>query len=101
MLVQLDGIDSAPPGASRRYVDSVLTEWHERFDGSGLAPPDPEEQTFWFALYQLEDVTESHGPRTHPFVRDMMQTLVEVRELLRQRKPLPAQRFMATRPDGS
>lgn len=82
------------------YVESVMTEWNERFRHDEIADPDPRERTFWYALYQLEELAELRGPQIDPYEKILMQTLVEVRELLRNRQPLPEHRFMATRPDG-
>jgi len=78
----------------------VLTEWHKLFDNSEIVAQNPEERTFWYALYQLEELVEMPVPQTDPYERIMMENLVEIRELLRHRRPLPEHRFMATRPDG-
>lgn len=83
------------------FVECVLTEWYELFDGSGLPDPKPEERAFWFALYQLELLAESPGPYIDPYEKVLLEVLVEVREILRQEQPLPEYRFMATRPDGA
>lgn len=100
LLRYLDG--KAPVSAEEPdalgYVECVLTEWHELFDGSGLPDPKPEERTFWFALYQLELLVESPGPYIDPYEKVSLETLLEVREMLRQERPLPEHRFMATRP---
>jgi hypothetical protein len=82
------------------YVESVLTEWHELFDGSKIGNPTAEERTFWYALYQLEELAELPSPHSDPYEELLMENLVEVRELLRNRQSLPEHRFMATRPDG-
>lgn len=103
LLRYLDG--SAPTSAAESealgYIDSVLTEWHKLFDNSELSTPTLEERSFWFALYQLEELVELPGSHIDPYELVMMQNLVEVRELLRDRRPLPLHRFMATRPDGT
>lgn len=91
---------TAPGPDALSYVDTVLTEWHEQFDLSELADPDARERTFWFALYQLEELAELKGPGIEPYKEILMQDLLQVRELLRHRQPLPEDRFMATRPDG-
>jgi hypothetical protein len=102
LLSYLDG--TAPASAEERdalaYVDAVLTEWHELFDEAELAGPNAEERTFWYALYQLEELVELPGPHIDPYQKVLMENLVEARELLRRRQPLPEHRFMATRPDG-
>jgi hypothetical protein len=83
------------------YVESVLTAWQEVFGKSELTDPSPEERTFWFALYQLEELVENPCPHIDPYEKHLMENLVEVRELLRHRRALPEHRFMATRPDGA
>jgi hypothetical protein len=104
-LVLLRYLDGTAPASAEEcdalaYVDAVLTEWHELFDEAELVCPSAEERTFWYALYQLEELVESPGPNIDPYEKVLMENLVEARELLRHRKPLPVQRFMATRPDG-
>lgn len=83
------------------YVDSVLTEWHERFGDAALPTTDAVERTFWYALYQLEELAARPDARSDPYVQHMMEVLTEVRELLRHNQPLPECRFIATRPDGA
>lgn len=103
LLRYLDGV--APASAEKpdalSYVDSVLTTWLERFGKSELADPSPEERTFWFALYQLEELVEIPGPYVDPYEKFLMEILIEARESLRHRRALPEHRFMATRPDGT
>ncbi len=98
----LDG--TLPANAEQKnvldYIESVLTEWEEQFRHDEIAVPDPRERTFWYALYQLEDLAETSGPHMDPYEAFLMQNLVEVRGLLRNRQALPLHRFMATRPDG-
>ena len=83
-----------------RYVEKVLKDWHEQFRNADIAGPDLQERTFWYALYQLEVLVETGCSHIDPYEAFLMQNLVEVRELLRDRQPLPEDRFMATRPDG-
>lgn len=83
------------------YVDSVLTEWLEHFDEVALPEADAVERTFWYALYQLEELAERPDARSDPYVQHMMECLTEVRELLRHNQPLPECRFIASRPDGA
>jgi hypothetical protein len=104
--VLLRYLDGTVPASAKQpdalgYVESVLTEWHELFDESELPDPDPVERTFWYALYQLEELAEMPAPHIDPYEKLMMEYLVEVRELLRNRQPLPEHRFIATRPDGT
>jgi len=105
-LVLLRYLDGTEPGSAEEpdalgYVDSVLTAWQEVFGKSELTDPSPEERTFWFALYQLEELVEMSGPHIDPYEKLLMVNLVEVRELLRHRRALPEHRFMATRPNGA
>jgi len=105
-LVLLRYLDGMAPGSAEEpdtlgYVESVLTAWQEIFGKSELSDPGPEERTFWFALYQLEELVENSGPHIDPYEKLLMENLVEVRELLRHRRSLPEHRFMATRPDGA
>ena len=103
LLRYLDGTapESADEPDTLGYVESVLTAWREAFGKSELADPSPEERTFWFTLYQLEELIEMSGFHIDPYEKFLMENLVEVRELLRRRRSLPGHRFMATRPDGT
>jgi hypothetical protein len=105
-LVLLRYLDGTAPGSAEEldalgYVESVLTAWQEVFGRSELTDPSPEERTFWFALYQLEELVEMPDPYIDPYEKLLMENLVEVRELLRHRQSLPEHRFIATRPDGA
>ncbi len=83
------------------YIDSVLEQWQETFSHSELTGPRPEERTFWFALYLLEDLVENPGSTIDPYEKLMMKNLIEVRELLRARQSMAEHRYMATRPNGT
>ena len=83
------------------YIDSVLEQWQEAFSHSELTGPRPEERTFWFALYLLEDLVENPGSSIDPYEKVMMKNLIEVRELLRARQSMAEHRYMATRPNGT
>jgi len=105
-LVLLRYLDGTAPGSAEEpdtlgYVESVLTAWQEVFGKSELTDPSPDERTFWFALYQLEELGENSCPHIDPYEKLLMENLAEVRELLRHRRALPEHRFMATRPDGT
>lgn len=105
-LVLLRYLDGTAPGSAEEldslsYVESVLAKWQEVFGKSALTGPSPEERTFWFALYQLEELVETCDPHIDAYEKLLMEILVESRELLRHRQPLPGHRLMATRPDGS
>lgn len=103
LLRYLDGTSpaSAAEPDALGYVERVLTEWHECFGRSALPAPDATEKTFWCALYQLEELAELGGPHTDPYEKILLQVLAELRELLRHRRPLPEDRFIVTRPDGT
>lgn len=101
LLGYLDG--TSPSGTdpdALAYIEIVLDTWEKKFRHADLADPAPREKTFWFALYQLEELAEQPGPQIDPYESVLMQYLAEARELLRNRQPLPMHRFMATRPDG-
>ena len=100
LLRYLDG--EAPKNQSEpgplQYVAEVLNEWHVLFSGCSLPSPSPEERTFWFALYQLEELVEYPGQEAlDPYEGILMQQLATVRELLREGSELP-HGFHATRP---
>lgn len=99
-------LDGTAPGSAEEpdvlsYVESVLTAWRERFGNSDLTDPSLEERTFWFALYQLEELVERPDPHVDPFEKVLTEHLIEARASLPQRRALPEHRFMATRPDGA
>ena len=104
------------------FVEQVLDEWFEIFPGTPLdhteddasdgdleeerfkaleaasAAVDLRERTFWYALYQLEEVAEfPRGATLHPYEAIVLENLEAVREMLRNNEPLPMQYF-ATRP---
>ena len=100
LLRYLDG--EAPSATSDpgplEYVDEVLNEWQNLFSNQTLTNPLPEERTFWYALYQLEDLVEFPVTRgLDPYEGIMMRQLAVVRERLRDRSALP-DGFFATRP---
>jgi hypothetical protein len=102
LLAYLDG--KAPAAAddpdALSYVDLVLDEWGQLFSERVLPSPTREERTFWFALYQLEDLVEFPAVGApDPYEAVMLRVLAEARELLRGWRPLPVG-YMATRPDG-
>lgn len=103
LLRYLDGEAPATKNEpdAQAYIDMVLVEWRERFGEANLPAPEAEERTFWFALYQLEELTEfpSDGD-PDPYEAVLMKNLARVRELLREWRRLPRE-FVATRPDGT
>ena len=83
------------------YVTVALDDWRERFGKLELPEPEPEERTFWFVLYQLEELTEYPAVGDpEPYEAVLLQDLANARELLRKWRPLPPGLF-ATRPDGT
>jgi hypothetical protein len=103
LLRYLDGeapASSDEPDA-QAYIEIALEEWHKRFSEAELPEAEAEERTFWFALYQLEELTElPSASNPDPYEATLMKNLARVRELLRKRRPLPRE-FIATRPDGT
>lgn len=90
----LDTVDSDPLA----FVDRVLEDWSRMAAQNILQPPRPSERTFWFALYQLEEIAEQPAsPNPDPYIGILMQHLVMARELLRENQGLP-EGFFATRP---
>jgi hypothetical protein len=100
LLAYLDGVapESPEEPGPKEFVEQVLEDWSRLSAGKKLGVPRPRERTFWFALYQLEELVE------YPVRGDLdsyegilMQNLAQVRELLRVWKELP-DGFHATRP---
>lgn len=105
-LVLLRYLDGTAPASAQEldalgYVESVLTAWQEAFGSADLEEPTAAERTFWFALYQLEELVETSGRHIDPYEGFLMKNLIEARKMLRQGRALPAHRFMASRPDGA
>jgi len=100
LLQHLDGEAPAGEPEPLAYVDRVLEEWCARFADAALPEPTAEERTFWFALYQLEELAELPAAGEPLPYEDMLrENLAHARECLREGGPLPAG-FMATRPNG-
>ena len=100
LLSRLDakgGVDAVQTGPLQ-FVDEVLNGWSKFAQGRTLEAPSPQERTFWFALYQFEELVENPatGP-LHPYEAILMQNLAEAREALRAGHGLPNGLF-ATRP---
>lgn len=99
----LEYLDGRAPQTSEepdalQYVDTVLDAWSHWAEGKVLSPPTDEERTFWFALYQLEELVEdSPQEMLDPYEAVLMQNLTRVRELLRSGDALPEE-FYASRP---
>ncbi len=118
LLAYLDGRapNSEFPLEPMDFVDSVLDDWHTLFQLEpsveaalvergvvqnplikNLPEPTRKERTFWYALYQFENLTESPGLDDSSFGKLLLQNMKLVREKLRRREDLPPQ-FFATRP---
>jgi len=80
------------------FIDEVLNSWSKFAEDRVLREPSLQERTFWFALYQLEELVEYPAiEQLDPYEGILMQNLVEVRELLRNGGILP-EGFFASRP---
>ena len=100
LLRYLDGeapLSSDDPGPMD-YVAQVLDEWSGYFSGRVLRVPCLRERTFWFALYQLEELVENPVQgNLDSYEAVLLQSLAEVREILRGWQELP-EKYYATRP---
>lgn len=80
------------------FVEQVLDNWAKLAAGRKLRRPNQRERTFWFALYQFEELVEMPvSDQIDDYEGFLMQNLAEVRELLRDWSELP-DGFYATRP---
>ena len=80
------------------FIENVLEDWSNLAEGRALKKPRSQERTFWFALYQLEDLVEMPvADQLDPYEGILMQNLAEARELLRDWRELP-EGLHATRP---
>ena len=85
------------PGALD-YIHEGLNGWSHKFDGRHIPEPCRRERTFWFALYQLEELVEnSVQGGLDPYERVLLEDLAIVKELLRGWSELP-EKFYAIRP---
>ena len=103
LLRYLDGEAPRKPGDpdALDFVYSVLDDWAAKFNGRRLPEPCLRERTFWFALYQLEELGDIGGRDiVDPYELLMLDNLKIVREALRNNADLPAGCF-ATRPGES
>ena len=100
LLLYLDGKtnSSLKQSGPLEFVEEVLINWSKFFQGRELGEPSPQERTFWFALYQLEELVEyPAAEQLDPYEGILMQNLAEVREVLRDGGILP-DGFYASRP---
>lgn len=100
LLRYLDGKAPQSPDdpAPLEFVEQVLAEWSRAFAGRKIKVPCLRERTFWYALYQFEELVENPISR-HPcsYESVLLQNLAQVREILRNWGELP-ENFFATRP---
>jgi hypothetical protein len=93
LLRYLDGKAPASPAEpdAQRYVAQVLDEWSRLCARRRPRRARPSERTFWYALYQLDVLTEAPvaNGRVEPFDGPMLEDLARVRELLRAGRALP------------
>ena len=100
LLSYLDSktIDYSEEPGPIEFVEKVLDDWNRHFSGQVLRKPNSRERTFWFALYQLEDLVEYPVSRElDPYEGVLLENLAQVRELLREWCELP-EGLNATRP---
>lgn len=72
------------------FIKEVLDCWSNFAEDRQLSIPSPAERTFWFALYQLEDLVEYPAMgQIEPYEGILLQNLAQVRELLRDGGILP------------
>jgi len=100
LLRHLDTKEKLPldePGPLQ-FVDEVLDAWPKFSQNRQLAEPSAKERTFWFSLYQLEELVENPvRDQIDPYEGILMQNLAMAREALQQWKKLP-EGLYATRP---
>ena len=100
LLARLDAdnsLDNARSGPLD-FIEEVLDSWAKFAQGRVLETPSPQERTFWFALYQFEELVENPvTAQLDPYEAILMQNLAEAREALRAGRGLPDGLF-ATRP---
>jgi hypothetical protein len=100
LLIYLDAKTGKSPEqlGPLEFIEEVLDSWSKFADGRTLGEPSLPERTFWFALYQLEDLVEFPAAgQLDPYEGILMQNLAEMRELLRDGGELP-DGFYASRP---
>jgi len=100
LLRYLEANEKMPPDepGPLQFVDEVLDAWSNFSGNRQLPEPSAKERTFWFALYQLEDLVENPvRGQIDPYEGILMQNLAMAREALKQWKKLP-EGLYATRP---
>ena len=80
------------------YVQEVLDDWSTYRAGKELGEPNGKERTFWFALYELEEIGEiPAGFKRDPYVDLLFRNLACITQVLRNWGELP-RGFFASRP---
>jgi len=100
LLRHLDANEKTPAGepGPLQFIDEVLDDWSRFSLNRQLAEPSDKERTFWFSLYQLEELVENPVKgQLDPYEVILRQNLSLAREALKQWKKLP-QGLYATRP---
>ena len=100
LLRHLDATEKLPAGepGPLQFVDEVLDAWSKFSQNRQLSEPSAKERTFWFSLYQLEELVENPvRGQIDPYEGILMQNLAMAREALKQWEKLP-EGLYATRP---
>lgn len=100
LLRYLDADEKLSPDEPEplKFVDEVLEAWSKFSRDRQLAEPSAKERTFWFSLYQLEELVENPvRDQIDPYEGILLQNLAMAREALKQWKKLP-EGLYATRP---
>jgi hypothetical protein len=100
LLRYLDGTHKMKPSepGPLEFVDEVLDAWSNFSQDRNLPETSAKERTFWFSLYQLEELVENPlQGQIDPYEKILMQNLAMAREALKQWKKLP-EGLYATRP---
>lgn len=94
-----DGNHSSETGIA--FVEQVLNEWSEHFAQLPLEEATPEERSFWYTLYLMEQVAEdaSYGAPECSYIAEMKAELLEMATLLEDCSDIP-EGCWATRPNG-
>ena len=97
LLEQVTIKDPVPENSSQ-VVEEILEDWQRFAQGRKLRVPMLRERTFWFALYQLEQLASLHREGVVlPFQDSMQASLITITGLLKARDDLP-EGYFATRP---
>jgi len=98
LLRRLDTVSEWSTVQTRDYVQQVLDDWAAFAAGRDLRRPDRRERTFWYALFELEEIAEFPSREDNdPFMMMMLNNLGKIRDLLLEWGDLPIE-YYATRP---